>query len=132
MEFDVDEDGKNDVAFVNANNNETADLIFDTTGSGEYDTLVVDPVFDDDGNLVVDDESIQEIAGITIVPEDQEELNLGQDEIPTDDGMGNLTDDGINSFDDTLADNPDVDGLASLTPDPNISIDNNMDMSDFA
>ena len=135
LEFDVDEDGSNDVAFINANDNETADLIFDTTGNGEYDTLVVDPVFDDAGNLIIEDGSIQEISGITIVAEDQDILNLGQDgltdEIPMNDGIDNQTDTGIDSYDDTLADYPDVDDFASLTPDPNITIDNNMDMGDF-
>lgn len=122
MEFDVDDNGMNDVAFVNANDNDSADIIFDTSGNGQYDTLVVDPTFDEAGNLVVDEGGIQDIGGITLVADDQGII---------DDTVEPQVGDGM--FDnDVLTDNLDVDPLASLTPDPDITIDNDMDMSDFA
>lgn len=129
-EFDLDGNGLADVAIVDANDNDIADVIVDTTGDGNYDTLVIDPEVDDNGELVVAEENIVEIGGVEM--EDDSGLALGEDEmetfddLPEDDLLLDVSDE------ETVADNPDVDDFASLAPDPDVTIDNNMDMSDFA
>ncbi len=71
--LDVDGDGEIDVVVVDANGNETPDIIMDTTGDGQLDTLVLDPEMNDEGELVVEEGSIHNIDGVTIVP--NEEVN---------------------------------------------------------
>ena len=128
-EFDTDGNGLADMAVVDANGNDIADVIVDTTGDGNYDTLVIDPAVDDNGELVVTEENIVEIGGVEM--EDDSNLALDDNGIaPVDEFWDN--DKIIVPDDETIANNPDVDNLASLDPDPEAPIDNNMDMSDFA
>lgn len=126
-EFDLDGDGIADAGFVDANGNEIVDVVLDTTGDGSYDTLVIDPQVDDDGNLVVADENILEIGGVEVATVESDE-GLIMDDSETRDEL--LPDDVVD--DNIIAESPDVDDFASLTPDPDVTIDNNMDMSDFA
>lgn len=129
-EFDLDDDGIADTGFVDANGNEIADVVLDTTGDGSYDTLVIDPVVDEDGELVIADENIVEIGGVEI--ENDPNLAFGTDDLNTEDGNMDFGVSEDPAFDETYSENPDVDDFASLTPDPDATIDNNMDMSDFA
>lgn len=117
---DEDGDGSVDVVIATVNENEVEDMIVDFDGDGQFDTLILDG----------DSENVVEINGLEVVPDDDSGLIL-------DEGINSCEDDGclINPDfpdDNVLAENPDVDALASLTPDPDITIDNNMDMSDFA
>ena len=48
---DTDGDGLVDVALVDADGNDIPDVILDTTGNGEFDTLVHDVVVGDDGEI---------------------------------------------------------------------------------
>ncbi len=111
---DVDGDGQTDAWIVDANGNETPDLLLDTTGNGDMDTLILDPDVDGEGNLIVDDNNVHENVEV---------LMTGVEE-PT------FEDDLLDGS--TFADNADVDDSADLSFNPNISIDNDMDMSDFA
>ena len=129
-EFDLDDDGIADTGFVDANGNEIADVVLDTTGDGSYDTLVIDPVVDEDGELVIADENIVEIGGVEI--ENDPNLAFETDDLNTEDGNMDFGVSEDPAFDETYSENPDVDDFASLTPDPDATIDNNMDMSDFA
>jgi len=124
VEFDLDGNGIPDTAIVDANGNDIADVIVDTTGDGNYDTLVIDPELDNNGELVVADENVVEIGGVQI----EEDVNLALDEVED----PSIYDSPEYTGEGSLADNPDVDDFASLTPDPDITIDNDMDMSDFA
>lgn len=114
-EYDLDGDGMIDAAVVDADGNDIPDVILDTTGDGQFDTLIVDPTIE------VSAESVQEIDGVCViggieVPEPIDEP------IPMNEPALDLNAD-IN--------NPDVDLLASNITDPDITIDNNMDMGEF-
>lgn len=106
---DLDGDGQIDTLIVDADGNENLDLVLDTTGDGNLDTLVLDPGVDAEGNLVIEDGCIMNIDGVLITPDTGSE----------------------NMENDYMADNQDVDELASTWQDPQIDIDNNMDMDDF-
>ena len=124
---DADGDGSIDTLIVDANGNEFEDMVLDLDSDGQFDTLVIDP------DLNVDDENIVEINGLEVVSDDEPgfgiedpNLVLGEDEpepyYPDPEFEDN-----------TIDENPDIDPLASLTPDPDVpSIDNNMNMDDFA
>ena len=107
---DMDGDGQVDALSVDADGNETLDLVLDTTGDGNLDTLILDPGVDEAGNLVYDDDSVMGIGGVMITP----------------DASLDMPDDSY------LADNQNVDDLASVDLDPDITIDNNLNMDDFA
>ena len=127
VEFDLDGDGNADTGFVDANDNEILDVVLDTTGDGSYDTLVIDPEVDEDGNLVVAEDNIKEIGGVEInVPDVDDNIVFDGGETGDDDLFTDETVD-----DNFIAENPDVDDFASYEPDSNITIHNNMDMSDF-
>ncbi len=107
--LDLDENGQIDTLVANVNGNEIPDLIVDTTGDGNMDTLVLD-AFDESGELVLDENKVSDIGGVVVNPE--QEIDIQENEM--------------------IADNQDIDDLASLTHDSDITIDNDMDMSDFA
>lgn len=117
---DEDGDGSVDVVIATVNDNEVEDMIVDFDGDGQFDTLILDG----------DSENVVEINGLEIVPNDDSGLTHDEDlDSSVNDGCTIISD---ISDDNIIAENPDVDALASLTPDPDITIDNNMDMSDFA
>lgn len=107
---DLDGDGNPDALIVDADGNESLDLVLDTTGDGNLDTLVLDPSVDAEGNLVFDEGSVMGIGGVMVTP----------------DASLDMPDDSY------LADNQNVDDLASVDIDPDVPIDNNMNMDDFA
>ena len=102
----------------------------DTTGDGQMDTLLVDVSVDEMGDVSVSD--IHEVEGAHVVTEEGDTISLTDFEptytVEPSEGNNTMTDpdDGI-----TL-DNPDVDPLASNITDPDIPIDNHMNMDDFA
>lgn len=104
---DVNDDGVLDSVIVDANGNETLDLVVDTDGDGVVDTLVLDPVVDND-DIYVDQQNVYGIDGVVLTP-----------------------DDGLVNDDDYLANNMDVDSGSSVPFDADITIDNDMDMGDF-
>ena len=106
--IDVNDDGQIDALIVDANGNAEADLVLDTTGDGKMDTLILDPGVDDEGNLVINEDNVSNIGGVVITSEQDPD---NQPEY--------------------IAENQDVDELANVTPDPDITIDNNMGMDDF-
>lgn len=118
---DEDGDGSVDVVIATVNDNEVEDMIVDFDGDGQFDTLILDG----------DSENVVEINGLEIVPNDDTDLVV-DDELNSDGVDYGSCDDTNASDDNVIAENPDVDDLASLAPDPEITIDNNMDMSDFA
>lgn len=107
---DMDGDGQVDALIVDADGNESLDLVLDTTGDGNLDTLILDPGVDEAGNLVYDESSVMGVGGVMITP----------------DASLDIPDDSY------LADNQNIDDLASVDLDPDITIDNNMNMDDFA
>ena len=129
IEIDSDGDGIVDAAIVDVDGNDMLDLIMDTSGDGQFDTLVIDPELDDNGDIVADDDNIVDINGVEILPnsnfglEDPEQIAIGSGE---EGPFSNAFDDG------PVIENPDLDILSSIDPDPNITIDNNLDMSEFA
>ena len=106
---DMRGDGNVDTLIVDADGNENLDLVLDTTGDGNLDTLILDPGVDDDGNLIVDENNVVGIDGVVITP---------------DEGL-------VNPDDENMAENQDIDDSALAMNDPNITIENNMDMDDF-
>lgn len=139
-ELDLDDDGVSDVAMVDVNDNDIPDLVVDTTGDGQYDTLIVDPLVDTEGNLVVAEENIHEIDDMVVLSED--EPVDGGEGLVIDDGTGggaiddptfdNPEGDVFDTTDDGLStENPDVDLLADVDFDPDVTIDNNMNMDEF-
>lgn len=120
--YDQDGDGTIETVIVDANGNELPDVIMDTTGDGKFNILVVDPVVDENGDLSVAD--VQEIDDAYVRVEE------AGDNV---DGAEELLDQSVDNVEDEIvAENPDVDDFASLTPDPDVPIDNDMDMSDFS
>lgn len=107
---DLDGDGNPDALIVDADGNENLDLVLDTTGDGNLDTLILDPGVDAEGNLVYDDNSVLGVDGVVITPD--ESLDMPDDSY--------------------LADNQNIDDNAFVDYDPDVTIDNNMDMDDFA
>lgn len=102
---DVNDDGILDSVIVDANGNETLDLVVDTDGDGVVDTLVLDPV-SDNNDIYYAEDNRYDIDGVVLTP-----------------------DDGLN--DDYLASNVDIDDGSSVPFDADITIDNDMDMDDF-
>ena len=117
-EGDLDGDGIADIAIVDVDGNEIPDLLLDTTGDGQYDTLAQDVVVVND-EIVLPTGGVTDINGATVIDNC---VDLDEDmEFECDDS----------DYDTTMEDNPDLDLLASNTIDPNIPIDNNMDMGQF-
>ena len=106
--IDVNDDGQVDALIVDANGNDETDLVLDTTGDGQMDTLIFDPGVDDEGNLVINEDNVSNIGGVVITPEQDPDIQP-----------------------EYIAENQDVDELANVTPDPDVTIDNNMGMDDF-
>ncbi|MBQ8958428.1 MAG: hypothetical protein IJ057_08025 [Bacteroidales bacterium] len=107
---DLSGDGQVDTLIVDADGNDSLDLVLDTSGDGHFDTLVIDPGVDEMGNLVIDENNVSNIDDVVIAPEN----------------------DLANPDTEFIAENDDVDVLADMTSDMDVTIDNNMDMSEFA
>lgn len=105
--MDSDDNGQIDALVVDANGNELPDLVVDTVGDGNMDTLILDAI-DENGEISLNEYNVSSIDGVVITPE--QDLDIEPDYI---------------------AENQDVDDLADLTPDPDVTIDNNMGMDDF-
>ena len=105
--MDSDDNGQIDALVVDANGNELPDLVVDTVGDGNMDTLILDAI-DENGEISLNEDNVSSIDGVVITPE--QDLDIEPDYI---------------------AENQDVDDLADLTPDPDVTIDNNMGMDDF-
>ena len=107
--LDVNDDGQVDALIVDANGNEIPDVVLDTVGDGNMDTLILDAV-DENGEMVLNEDNVSSIGGVVITPD--QDLDIQENNM--------------------VADNQDLDDQALITPDPDVTIDNNMDMSDFA
>ena len=68
--YDADGDGVVDAAIIDADGDGIPDIVLDTTGDGELDTLLVNPVIDENGDIFAED--VQEISGVGIVMGDGE------------------------------------------------------------
>ena len=110
-EIDQDGDGVVDMAIVDADGNVIPDVLLDTTGDGEFDTIALDAVENGD---IISLENTQEINGVCII--EGVEVPPG---IPIDEEVP------------VLEDNLDLDPLANTFMDPDIPIDNNMNMGEF-
>lgn len=106
---DLDDDGQVDALIVDANGNETLDLVVDTSSDGKMDTLILDPGVDENGNLVINENNITNINDVIITPDETLE----------------------NPDTEFIAENQDIDETAYLLQDPDIPIDNHMDMVGF-
>lgn len=109
-EVDRDGDGVVDMLYVDVDGNDIPDVVLDSTGDGNYDMLLQDAAIVDNDIIALGDE--QQINGIHI----QDEVDPYQS---------------IDPEPPIVCDNPDLDPLASNIPDPNIPIDNNMNMGEF-
>lgn len=94
---------------VDAGDDETPDLMLDTIEDDESDTLTLDPTTDEEGNLFVGDEDVSGIDDAEITPD------VVMENVDTD----------------VLSGMPDVDDLSMIPEDPDIPIDNQMDMDEF-
>lgn len=119
-EIDTDGDGIADMAYVDADGNETLDLVKDTTGDGVYDTLERD-VVGVEGELVPLGD-VHDIDGIVVM----DEFGCGGDGQACGGGHG---DEYGGCYPDPA--DPDLDPLASNMTDPDIPIDNGMNMGEF-
>ncbi|MBR1513179.1 MAG: hypothetical protein IJ622_02675 [Bacteroidales bacterium] len=107
---DMSGDGQVDTLIVDADGNDNLDLVLDTTGNGQFDTLILDPGVDEQGNLVIDENNVSSIDGVILT-----------NDAPLD-----------NPENEFIAESPDIDDTAYVAHDPDITIDNHMDMNDFA
>lgn len=118
-------------AVLEVDDNVEVDAVVDMdAGDESIDSVIVDSEVDDNGELPVaevnglddgvDEVVAEEEAGTTLDSIDGTNEMLSSDEIESLDLDGGFVDE-----------TPDVDDLASFESDPNVTIDNNIDMSDF-
>lgn len=110
-EIDQDGDGVVDMAIVNADGNDIPDVLLDTTGDGEFDALALDAV--ENGDIISLDNT-HEINGVCVI--EGVEVPSG---IPIDEEVP------------IIGENLDFDPLANTLIDPDIPIDNSMNMGEF-
>lgn len=96
------------------------------------ENLMIDP--ENEGEVYLDDDELLSFDMEESLPD--EEIELNDPEMSLNDDADPMVEDEIYDLDDVteddiLASNPDVDNLASVQFDPEVTIDNNMDMGEF-
>lgn len=119
-EAEINDVEASDVDVV-ADNFENAEQLDDNDNIAEIDSISDD--------TVVLEENPDEILG-DLVDENSEILHADEEIISTSDESSDLFDDGNELY--NMDENPDLDLQASNSVSPDIAIDNDMDMSDFA
>lgn len=131
VEVSIDEDGIDEIAEVE--DEEPIEVSID--GDDEAEVLVDDVDENEEIELAVetDDEILEDPLPIDVDTEEEDEVAFDENEmLQTEDEM-DMSDDLLNNQEEECAtENADIDDFASTSLDPEIEIENDMDMSDFS
>ena len=64
---DIDSDGQPDGLVADVDGSDALDLVVDSTGDGNADTLILNPSVDEEGNVSVDEDKVYDIDGVIIL-----------------------------------------------------------------
>ena len=121
-QVDTNGDGVADASVIDFNGNDVPDIVLDANGDGVADTLIIDPSVNENGEFIGDAINID---GMSIEPADS---GVAFDPI---DNPAMDPDPGMINSDEISEDIPNIDDTAMASIDPDIPIDNDMNMSEY-
>ncbi len=119
---DTNGDGMVNASIIDFNGNDIPDIVLDENGDGVADTLIIDPSLNENGEFIGDAINID---GMSVEPDDS---GVAFDNI---DDPTMEPDPGIINSDEIPEDIPNIDDTAMASIDPDIPIDNDMNMSEY-
>lgn len=120
---DTNGDGMVNASIIDFNGNDIPDIVLDASGDGVADTLIIDPSLNENGEFIGDAINID---GMSVESDDS-----GIVFDPIEDPTMEEPDPGIINSDEIPEDIPNIDDTAMATIDPDIPIDNDMNMSEY-